>query len=87
MLEDIHRYLQYNTVWAGVLIIAFGLFMLLASIFNWHFIFGNINESNYNLEKIDGWVNLFGQKTARVVFGMLGVVVIGGGSLWLWINL
>ena len=58
----------------------------MAAIFDWSFIFGDVNRSNYNPEKLDGIINLFGRKTARVVCGILSIVVIGAGILWIGVN-
>lgn len=85
-MEKVQEYIASNPVWGGVLIIAIGIFLLLASIFNWHFIFGDVNRSNYNLEKLDGIINLFGRKTARVFCGIISVGVIGAGILWIWVS-
>lgn len=85
-MEKIQEYIASNPVWGGVLIIAIGLFLLLAAIFDWSFIFGDVNRSNYNPEKLDGIINLFGRKTARVVCGILSIVVIGAGILWIGVN-
>jgi hypothetical protein len=41
----------------------------------------------YNAKKIDGLVNLFGRKTARIVCGILSVLTIAGGLVWIWLAL
>jgi len=61
--------------------IGVGIFLLLACIFDWKWIFGNVNRSNYNTEKIDGLVNIFGRKTARVMVGFLAAMVIAVGIM------
>jgi len=86
-MDKIQRYLAENPEWAGVLIAAFGIFLVLASAFDWNSIFGDINAANYSTRKIDGLVNLFGRKTARVICGCIGCIVFGAGVVWVCIYL
>jgi hypothetical protein len=41
----------------------------------------------YNTRKIDGLVNIFGRKTARIICGILSLTVIAGGLIWIWVTL
>ena len=84
-MEKIQQFFSDNPVWGGVFIAAIGLFILFASIFDWEWIFGNVNRATYSLNKIDGIVNFLGRKTARVIAGFTGVIVILAGILWIWI--
>jgi hypothetical protein len=59
-----------------------GVSGLISSIFNWNFVFGDVSGVTYNLKKIDGWVNMFGRKPARVVFGIVSSLVIIAGIVW-----
>lgn len=86
-MEKIQNYLSTNPVWAGVLIIAFGVFLLLASVFDWHIVFGDVNTSSYNPVKIDGMINLFGRKATRFICAIVSIAVIAGGFLWIWASL
>ena len=85
-METIQQFLKDNPVVYGIFLILLGLFLLSGAIFDWNWLFGNVSPTNYNANKIDGLVNLFGRKTARVVFGALCLFVILGGILMVWLN-
>jgi hypothetical protein len=55
---------------------------LLAAIFDWDWVFGNVSGVTYNLKKVDGWVNFFGRKIARIIFGVSSFFTILAGILW-----
>lgn len=78
----IREFLQNNPIWTNLFFVAIGLFLLIASIRDWNWIFGEVIGSSYNLNKVDGWVNLFGRKTARIMLGTFGVLIIIGAIAW-----
>ena len=82
-METIQTYFQDNQILGGVLLLFIGIMLLLGSIYDWNWIFGNINPNNYNTQKTDGLLNMFGRKTARVIFGIISVVVMIGGIGWI----
>ena len=86
-MDKVQQFLKDNPVVYGIFLILLGLFFLIGTIFDWGWIFGNISPVSYNLGKIDGMVNIFGRKTARIVFGVFSVLVILGGVLVIWLNL
>lgn len=45
----------------------------------------DVSGVTYNLDKIDGWINMFGKKTARVFVGLSSIVLILAGGVWFWI--
>jgi hypothetical protein len=53
-----------------------GVFLVLASVFNWDWIF---KGHSYNLKKIEGISNMFGRGFARIWFGLgsMGCIIIG----------
>ena len=57
----------------GWFTLAVGIFILAASIFNWRWIF---KGQSYNLQKIEGIANIFGQGIARLYFGIGGITCI-----------
>ena len=73
--------LTKNPHYFGLFVAFVGVFMLLAAIYDWNWIFGNVNKVDYNLQKIDGWVNFFGRKAARIISGVFSVLVILTGLL------
>ncbi|NDV79048.1 Imm17 family immunity protein [Dysgonomonas sp. 511] len=75
----IQEYSDNYPVLLPVICIAAGVFLLLSCIFDWNFIFGDISTANYSFFKIDGLVNIFGRKKARVIVGCVSVFVIGIG--------
>jgi hypothetical protein len=84
-METAKEFLTTNPHYGGIFIALVGVMGVLASIFNWNWVFGNVSGVTYNLEKIDGWVNIFGRKAARIVFGILSFLAFSGGVLWFWI--
>jgi len=86
-MDNIQQFLKDNPVIYGIFLILLGLFLLLGAVFDWNWLFGNVSRTNYNARKIDGLVNLFGRKTARVVFGALCFLMILGGVLIIWLSL
>ena len=84
MLEKLKIILTKNPHYFGIFIVFVGVLVLLSAITDANWLFGNVNTTDYNLEKIDGWVNFFGRKTARVISGVFSVVVILGGIFWFW---
>lgn len=86
-MEKIQQFFAGNPYLAGVLIAAFGLFLFLAAVFDWNWIFGDINAANYSERKIDGLVNLFGRKTARIICMGVGCIVFAAGIVWVWLSL
>ena len=86
-MENIQQFLSDNPVIYGIFLLLLGLFLLLGAIFDWNWIFGNVSPVNYNFGKIDGLVNFFGQKTARIIFGTFSVLMMLGGVLVTWLSL
>ena len=86
-MENIQQFLSDNPVVYGVFLFLLGLFLLLGAISDWNWIYGNISQVNYDLGKIDGMVNIFGRKTARVVCGVFSVLMMFGGVLLIWLSI
>jgi hypothetical protein len=86
-MENIQKFLSDNPVYGGVLIFTVGTVLFAACIFDWDWLFGNVNPMTYNTRKIDGLINLFGRKTARIVCGILSFMTIMGGLAWIWLIL
>lgn len=86
-MGKIQQYLSEHPAWAGLLFIVFGIVFLLGSVFDWNWVFGDINSNNFNLWKVDGLVNFFGRKTARIIFGFFSLLAIISGIVWTWIYL
>ena len=87
-MEQIKQYfeetLTENPHYFSFFIVFVGVLILLAAIFDWNWLFGNVNTLDYNMGKIDGWVNMFGRKTARIISGVFSVLVIFCGLFWFW---
>ncbi|GAB6121219.1 immunity 17 family protein [Dysgonomonas termitidis] len=74
--DTIQDYYDQHPVILPLFCIAIGIFLLLACIFDWNWIFGDVNTTTYNLKKIDGLVNMFGRKTARFLTAISAVFLI-----------
>ena len=60
-----------------------GIFVLVASVFNWDWIF---KGHSYNLQKIEGISNMFGRGVARIYFGTGGIACIVLGIILILIR-
>ena len=86
-MENIQQFLSDNPVIYGIFLFLLGLFLLLGAIFDWNWIYGNVSPVNYDWGKIDGIVNCFGRKTARIILGTFSVLVMLGGVLVILLSL
>lgn len=86
MLEQIKTYFKEHPAYFGLVIIALGIVLLISAIKGSKWLFEkDVSGSTYSLDKIDGWINMFGKKTARVVTGITSVILILAGVVWFWI--
>jgi len=85
-METVQQFLSDNPAVYGIFLFLLGLFLLLGAIFDWNWIFGNISRTNYDFGKIDGMVNFFGRKTARVISGVFFALMMLGGVLVIWLS-
>ncbi|MCD8182449.1 MAG: immunity 17 family protein [Bacteroides sp.] len=85
-MEQIKELLTENPSLLGLFFAAVGVMGLLAAIYNWDWLFKDVSGATYSLKKIYGWINMFGVKTARIVFGIGSVVVILAGLLWFYLG-
>jgi len=85
--DNAANYFKSHPALIGVFVALVGLFLLLGSIFNWNWIFGDVSSTTYSIGKLDGLINLFGRKTARVIFGAISSVIILLGVLIIWLSL
>jgi hypothetical protein len=84
MTEKIKSFLTENPQSFGIFFVLVGIIILLAAITDANWLFGDVNTTTYNMGKIDGWVNFFGRKTARIIAGVSSIAVILGGIFWFW---
>ena len=71
----------------GVVVSLVGLFLFLGAVFDWNWMFGDVSRATYDPGKIDGLVNLFGRKTARIVFGIFCFFVFLLGIFVIWYSI
>ena len=86
-MEKIAEFLKTHPFVYGIFLVLLGSFFLAGSVFNWHWIFGSISPVNFDTGKIDGLVNIFGRKTARIVFGVFSSILILSGIFVIWLSL
>lgn len=86
MIESIKAYFEEHPAYFGLVIIALGIILLISAIRGSKWLFEkDVSGATYSLDKIDGWINMFGKKTARVVTGITSVILILAGIVWFWI--
>ncbi|MCD7963595.1 MAG: immunity 17 family protein [Rikenellaceae bacterium] len=81
-MDSFREFLINNPHYFGLLFVLIGSTTLLASIYDAEWLFGNVSSNTYNLKKIDGLVNRFGRKRARIIYGIFSVSVIISGLVW-----
>lgn len=82
-MEKIKNYFSENPHIFGLLFALFGVMMLISAITGAQWLFEkDVSRVTYNLKKIDGWINMFGVKTARIVVGISSVFIILSGLVW-----
>lgn len=74
IFEQMRLFVADHPIFYGIIYLVFGILFLLSAIYDVDFIFRN--TGSYNLKKIEGWVNMFGRKTARIIVGSAGAFVI-----------
>ena len=83
-MEAIKDFMQENAILSlSIFCILIGAFILLAAIKDWNIVFGDVNKTTYNLDKIDGQINMFGRKTVRIFSGIGSIFLIMLGALLL----
>jgi hypothetical protein len=86
MIENIKAYFEENPAYFGIIIIVFGIVLLISAIKGSKWLFEkDVSGSTYSLDKIDGWINIFGKKTARIMVAISSVILILSGIVWFWI--
>lgn len=86
MEDKLKPFLTENPHYLGLFFALIGVVCLIAAIVDANWLFGDVNTTTYNLRKIDGWVNFFGRKPARIISGVFSVVVILSGLFWFWMS-
>ena len=85
-MEKLERFLAENPHYFGLMLVVIGVVMLISAIKGSKWLFEkDVSSATYNLKKIDGWINVFGKKTARIIVGIGSVSVIIAGIVWFWI--
>jgi hypothetical protein len=82
MENKLKSFLTENPHYLGLFFAILGVAGLILAITNANWLFGDVNKMTYNLKKIDGWVNFFGRKAARVISGAISVIIILSGLFW-----
>jgi uncharacterized membrane protein YuzA (DUF378 family) len=82
MENKLKSFLAGNPHYLGLFFALLGIAGLICAITDANWLFGDVNKMTYNLKKIDGWVNFFGRKPARVISGVISVIIILSGLFW-----
>jgi hypothetical protein len=85
MLDKVKTFFTENPHFVGIFFALVGVVLLISAIKDANWLFGNVNTLDYNLKKVDGWVNFFGRKAARVIVGFMSILVILAGIVWFWV--
>ncbi len=82
MEDKLKPFLTENPHYLGLFFALLGIIGLVCAIMDVNWLFGDVNTVTYNLKKIDGWVNFFGRKPARIIAGAFSCVIILAGLFW-----
>ena len=83
-MDRIKNYISDHPEVFGIFFILVGVGLLIAAWMDANWLFGDVNSNTYSLKKLDGWVNMFGRKTARVVAGIMSIIIVLAGVVWFW---
>lgn len=87
-MDKIDNFFRENPHVFGLLFAVFGLVMLIMAITGAKWLFKkDVSGVTYSLKKIDGWINMFGVKTARIVVGIVSLVIIAAGLFWFFASI
>jgi hypothetical protein len=78
IFEKISHLLTENPTYFGVFVLLIGVSIILASLFNWDWIF---TGHSHNTQKIEGSANVWGRGFARLKFGVIGFLCIVTGIM------
>lgn len=81
-MDNISDYFQANPGLFGYVIILLGILLIIGGIRSWNWLFEMGDSKMFSLYWYE---SRFGRKTARVVCGITGVVLIGIGIAWIFI--
>jgi hypothetical protein len=87
IFDKIQQFFANSPTAFGALIAFIGLFLFWGSVFDWNWIFGDVSRTTYSARKIDGLINLFGRKAARIIFGAFSFFIFLVGVLVIWLSL
>ena len=82
MTDNIKIYISLHPELFGILFLLIGIVIFISALLDANWLFGNVSSVTYSLKKIDGWVNMFGRKTARIVAGIGGIIACFSGIVW-----
>jgi uncharacterized protein YjeT (DUF2065 family) len=84
-MKRIQTYFQKNPRLFGIVLVVIGIIVLLAAIKNAKWLF-ETNRSTYALNKMDGWINIFGAKAGKIAAYIVSVLLILSGIIYfvLW---
>jgi hypothetical protein len=74
-MENIQKYFQENPRNFGVILVLCGIIVFISTLFNAKWLFNN-SPNTYTLKKIDGWINIFGKKSGRIIGFIVSILLI-----------
>ncbi len=80
IFDQVREFFTHHPLYFGIFLVIIGIGLLLTAIYDGEWLFGNTRL--YNLQKVDGWVNFFGRKTARIFVGIMAFVLMASGIVW-----
>jgi uncharacterized membrane protein len=84
-MENIQKYFQENPRIFSIVLIIFGLIIFIANKLNTKWFF-ETNKNTYNLNKLDGWINIFGKRAGKIIgyIMSIGIIIAGIVFIILW---
>ena len=76
IIDKLKSIIAENPHYIGLVVVLVGIGGLISAIANANWLFGDVSGVTYSLKKIDGWVNWFGRKVARIIYGGISVFII-----------
>ncbi|MDR1390717.1 MAG: hypothetical protein LBJ31_12175 [Treponema sp.] len=79
IFERLRQFFINNPHYFVIVLVIFGVFMILAAVKNWEWVF---KGNSFNTKKLEGISNMWGRGVARLVAGIGGIGCTIFGIVW-----
>jgi hypothetical protein len=80
-MDYLQKYFQENPYFFGIVLIIVGIIVFISVKIDARWLMGD-NTNTYNLKKLDGWINVFGKRTGKIIGYIISVMLIVAGIIY-----